>query len=229
MNIEDLSNLNIDGINIDIKNKDINININNDVNETELLNFLKDLFDLELKNSEFKFFTRLKDISDMNLLGSAIKYALTREDLRDALMLLNIINLVKIYNSLDDSFFKNKDIYVSSVEELLDLKLSIRKEIKEFSKKLSIYFISLIKSYNKVNFTPLDNHVKLPEIYSYIILSTDFLTLAGIFSTSEEFSTSECIYIDEAFKYISTLLTKNLMAIDFMDEFLRGVDNGSSR
>ena len=79
-----------------------------------------------------------------------------------------------------------------------------------------------------MSFNPLDTHIELPNIYSAIILSSDILTLSGIFSTSEPFSTSECVYIDNSFKYISSLLTKNFMTINFMDDFFKGFNDGTS-
>ena len=66
-----------------------------------------------------------------------IKGALQYDNLADPLMLLNILNLVKVYNTLDDTYFQSEDIFVNSVEELLDLKLAIVPELKEFSKFLS--------------------------------------------------------------------------------------------
>ena len=76
-----------------------------------------------------------------------IKGALQYDNLADPLMLLNILNLVKVYNTLDDTYFQSEDIFVNSVEELLDLKLAIVPELKEFSKKIAIYFFGLVKSY----------------------------------------------------------------------------------
>lgn len=201
---------------------------NNNIDKDELLSLLTQIYDIEnAENYNDVIYLNLKGLS-VDLLSEAIKYSLSREDLKNPTMILNIINLIKIYNTLDDSFFENENIYVSSIEDMLDIKLSLRNEIKAFSKKLSIYFISLFKSYNKLSFNPLDTHIELPNIYSAIILSSDILTLSGIFSTSEPFSTNECIYIDNSFKYISSLLTKNFMTINFMDDFFKGFSDGTS-
>lgn len=157
----------------------------------------------------------------------AIKYALAREDLSDPIMILNILNLIKIYNTLDDSFFENEDVYVSNIEELLDVKLALKDDLKKFIKQLSIYFISLFKSYNKTSYAPLDVHIDLPKIYETIILASDLLTLSGIFSISEPFNTNECVYINNNFKYIETLLMKNAISTSFFNAFLEE-QNGDS-
>lgn len=222
MNQELISKLNDLDLILDINDEHIRIK-----GDDNIVAKLEEIYNLE---NEYKDETIMVDLKGLpiDIISEAIKYSLTREDLRDSLMILNIFNLVKIYNTLDESFFEDKNVYVSSIENMLDIKLSLRNEIKAFSKKLSIYFISLFKSYNKLSFNPLDTHIELPNIYSTIILSSDILTLSGIFSTSEPFSTSECVYIDNSFKYISSLLTKNFMTINFMDDFFKGLNDGNS-
>ena len=69
-----------------------------------------------------------------------IKIALNCDDVTDPLMIMNIINLVKVYNTLADDYFESPDVYVNSVEELLDLKLAISKELKEFTRRISLNF-----------------------------------------------------------------------------------------
>lgn len=201
---------------------------NNNIHKDELLSLLTQIYDIENKeNYNDVIYLNLKGLS-VDLLSDAIKYSLTREDLKNPLMILNIINLIKIYNTLDDSFFENEDIYVSSIEELLDLKLSIGNELKQFIKQLSIYFVSLFKSYNKTSYSPLDNHIKLPSVYDRIFLSSDLLTLSGILSVSPTFSTDECVYIEESLLYISNIMRKNIMATGMINLFLEGLNNGNS-
>lgn len=209
----------VNGIVID-ELQPLKIRITNAILKNDMIETLGKIFDYEKDLENVNVILDLKGL-DTELLVECIKYALTREDLKDPVMILNILNLVKIYNTLDDSFFENKNIYVSSIEDMLDLKLSLRNELKSFSKQLSIYFISLFKSYNKVSYNPLDSHIQLPNIYSAIFLSSDILTLSGIFAVSETFSTENCVYIDDSFKYISNLLTKNVVALDFMNGFLK--------
>ena len=126
---------------------------------------------------------------------------------------------VILHNDVSDSwvtlerlFFNDSKIYVNSIEDLLDVKLDLTDELKGFQKQLSIYFISLFKSYNKFSYEPLDKHIELPEIYKNIILSLDILTLSGIFSVSEPFSTNECVYIDSAIIYMNELLMKGTIS-----------------
>lgn len=192
------------------------------IEKETLLDDIKLIYDFENDENAIVFMN-LKGL-DTSLIIEAIKYSLTREDLRNPYMLLNIINLIKIYNTLDDSFFQNDKIYVSSIEDLLDIKLDLTEEISKFQRQLSIYFISLFKSYNKTQYEPLDKHIDLPNIYKNIIMASDILTLSGIFSVSEPFSTSECIYINDASMYMTSLLSKGSLSVLLMNNLLGEVN-----
>lgn len=203
--------------------KKLSINVKDGIDKDALLVILKEIFDYEAETKEIVYLN-LKGLNT-SLITEAVRYSLTREDLRNPYMILNIINLIKIYNTLDDSFFENDKIYVNSIEDLLDVKLDLSEELKKFQRQLSIYFISLFKSYNKFSYEPLDKHIELPEIYKNIILSLDILTLSGIFSVSEPFSTEECIYIDSAITYMNELLMRGSLSINLLNT-LFGDKNG---
>ena len=153
----------------------------------------------------------------------AIKYAFNTPTLEDPLMQLNLYNLIKSYNNMNDEFFNSSDVYFNSVEELLDVKLALSKEIKAFIRQLSIYYMSLFKSYNKLFFTPSDEHINLPTLYKNMILTSDLLTLSGIFAKSPEFSTSDLIYIDDAYIYLTALITRSNNSMNLIDDFLNSI------
>lgn len=150
----------------------------------------------------------------------ALKHSLKNYDLKDPLLLLNILNLVKIYNDNHEDFFNNPDICINEPEELVNIKLFCRAELKAFKRQLCIYFISLFKSYNKMIYTPTDTKVVLPDSFKSIILSTDILTLSGIFSSCDKFSTEELVNVENAFQYVSSLMMKSYMNTSLLNEFL---------
>lgn len=159
-----------------------------------------------------------------------IKYAMSKEDLDDPLMIMNLYNFVKVYNTLEDSYFEAPDIYVNSVEELLDLKLAISKELKEFTRQISIYFMSLFKSYNKMVYTSADEHKPLPPLYNTIFTVSDFLTLSGIFAKTPEISTKDLVYIDNAQTVLAMLITKGANTLNGLCELFadKEVENDTS-
>ena len=207
-----------------IVNNDNEVIVSNDVGDKDILiDFLSKLYDFEKNSSD-------KGKIKLNLKGlttefkiEAFKYSLTRDDICDPYMILNMFNLIKIYNTLDDSYFSSPVIYINSIEELLDIKLELQSELKQFAKQISIYFLSLLKSYNKTSYTPLDQHQELPLLYGHIFQFSDFLTICGIFSITEPFSTEECKYIDDAFVYIKLLVEKSMISDNLLMKFIGGI------
>lgn len=210
------------------ENEFIEIRVDKYVEVMDIIPFLEKLYCLETELTELarnnvKLF--LKGV-ELETLVRVFEMSMNREDLCDPLMILNIINLIKLYNTLEDDFFDDENIYVSSIEDLLDLKLELQSSLNKFIRQLSIYFISLFKSYNKTTYTPLDTHIPLPKIYRTIFMSTDLLTLSGIFSVSEKFSTEECVYLDNAIECIIALQSKSVVSVTLLDGFLEGLFNG---
>lgn len=178
----------------------------------------------ELEDNHIQIFLDLKGLP-VETLAEIFRYAFKKEDLNDPLLILNIINLIKVYNTLDDSFFDDEYVYADDIEKFLDLKLELVDDIAEFNKKVSIYFLSLFKSYNKFVYTPMDKHYKLPTIYKNIFLSTDLLTLSGIFSDTKNFDTSECVLIEDAFLYLTSLIEKGKLSSELIEIFLKDNKN----
>lgn len=210
-----------------VVNDDNEIIVSNDIGNKEVLvDFLSKIYDFE-KNSSDKGKIKL-NLKSLNteLKIEAFRYSLTRDDICDPYMILNMFNLVKIYNTLDDSYFLSPVVYVNSIEELLDIKLELQLELKQFAKQISVYFLSLLKSYNKTSYTPLDQHQELPLLYGYIFQFSDFLTISGIFSITEPFSTDECKYIDDSYVYIKLLIEKSMMSDSLLMKFIGGINNG---
>jgi tRNA (guanine-N7-)-methyltransferase len=62
---------------------------------------------------------------------------------------------------------------------------------------------------------------KLPNVIKAIFLSTDLLTLSGIFASSEPFNTADCCYVEDSLIYVSSLLLKGSMSVNLMESFFK--------
>lgn len=162
-------------------------------------------------------------ICDTKLKSDIIKHAIKMDDLEDQLMILNILNLVKPFNTLDDTYFQAPDIYVNSIEELLDIKLNINAELKEFSKKLIMYFLGIFKSITKTVFTPAEEHVVLPNLFKTLFLLLDFTTLSTILAKCPNFSINEVTYVEDAYTYMFSLISKSNMTFNLINDFCKEV------
>lgn len=198
----------------------ITITPHSDISKEQLLEMIESVYNNELEeNIKDTYLLNFKSLNS-ELKAEVFKYAFTREDLKDPLTSLNILNIIKIYNTLDDSFFEDKNIWFNSLEDLLDLKLLIHSELKEFIKKFSIYFLSLIKSYNKMTYTPMDNNIELPQLFKTLFLSMDFMTASGIFSISKPISTDELVLVNDPMKYLTDMMVKNCIGVGLLNDFL---------
>ena len=155
-----------------------------------------------------------------------IKIALNCENVTDPLMIMNLINLVKVYNTLADDYFESPDVYVNSVEELLDLKLALSANLKEFARNIVIYFLSILKSYHKTSYNSTDSHKSLPSLYNMFFWSVDFLTLSGILAKAPEVSTKDLTFIDGAPNILMALITKSANSLVLMEQFFKDKEVG---
>lgn len=232
MNIEDLKFLEKQTcVNVTKEEDKIKIKVLDTIDLEDLNTLILELFDYENKlqpEEKNNILLILKDLS-VDKLAEVFKVALRTDNLSDPLLTLNIINLIKTYNSLSDEFFADENIYINSMEDFIDLKYEIQEELQAFIKQLSIYFISLFKSYNKLIYTPLDNHISLPIVYKNIFMATDLLTLSGIFAASPNFNTDECIYITDALEVLLLLQEKTNISTCLMNDFLKGLEDGNNK
>lgn len=161
----------------------------------------------------------IKDFSTEKLI-EIYKHLLAKDTIVNSSLILNIINLVKLYNSFDDSFFNHHLIYEKDLEQFLDIKLALKEELSAFITTLSKYWLSVIWSAHKIAYTYLDQPVVLPNLYQRIILSTDMITLSGIFSKAKPFSTAELFIVNDAYLYLSESCKKLSFADSLLNFFV---------
>lgn len=191
---------------------DNRIKVLNSIDEESLSSFLS------LATDNDDLLLDFKDLDEKKLL-IVFKYAMENVNKSSPLITLNLFNLLKTYNTMDESFFDNKDIYFKNLIQMVDVKLDLENEIKEFLKKYSMYFLSLIKCYNKLSYTPLETVTPLPKLFQVLFSMMDFGTAAGIFSRSPAINTDETLQLENAYEYLGLMLVKTGMSINFLADF----------
>lgn len=200
-----------------IENKDIDLNFDilKNVSEITFSDKIESIDIVELikkvniieNESNISITINLKPLNIQKIqeiLSLLIKY----EKLTNASIIFNIILLLKTYNTLEDDFFNNKNVYYSSLEDFLDIKNGLKYDIKELNTKLSVYFISIFKSLNKFEFSFIDNPVQIPELYTNILLSIDIFTIGGILSNNNGFSDKDMLMVKDSYGYVSEIVSK---------------------
>lgn len=213
--------------NVSIEEKDgyLYVNFNENIEESVLLDTTKSIYYYEkelFKNGKkINIIVRAKNLNTETL-EAWFKSALRDEDLCDPVMCLNIFDLIKNYNTLSEKFFENENVYINSIEQLLDIKLDLKEELSIVLTKLSIYFISLIKYVNKVNVSFGENTKKIENLYEIFLSFGDFFSLSSIVAQAKDFNMSDCIYISDSMKYLMSILEKTANGINMMEVFLKG-------
>jgi len=145
------------------------------------------------------------------------------ERLRNSTVILNIILLLKTYNTFDKDFFEHPLIFISSIDKYLDVKLDLQKEIQEINCRIGVYFMSLVKSLSKTEYTMLDSYVEMPYFFKSVFVSMDLVTISGIISTIPEDYHYKTGFIRDANTYMSVIARNYVMSDDMISEFMNNV------
>ena len=141
----------------DILKNESEISFSDSIAVNEIVDIIKKVNDIEIE-SGLNIFINLKPLN-IQKIQEILSSLLKCDRLSNASILFNIILLLKTYNTLEDEFFNNKNVYYSSLEDFLDIKNGLKSDIKELNTKLSIYFMSIFRSLNKFEFSFIDNPV----------------------------------------------------------------------
>ena len=193
-------------LNSDILKNESEISFSDSIAVNEIVDVIKKVNDIEIE-SGLTIFINLKPLN-IQKIQEILSVFLKYDELTNASILFNIILLLKTYNTLEDEFFNNKNVYYSSLEDFLDIKNGLKSNIKELNTKLSIYFMSIFRSLNKFEFSFIDNPVQIPELYKNILLSVDVFTIGGILSNNNGFTDKDMLMIKDSYGYVSEITSK---------------------
>ena len=204
-------------LNFDILKNVSEISFSDTIESIDIVELIKKINNIE-NESKISIAINLKPLN-IQKIQEILSLLLKYEKLTNASIIFNIILLLKTYNTLEDDFFNNKNVYYSSLEDFLDIKNGLKYDIKELNTRLSVYFISIFKSLNKFEFSFIDNPVQIPELYTNILLSIDIFTIGGILSNNNGFSDKDMLMIKDSYGYVSEIVSK-IKITDMMFESL---------
>lgn len=161
----------------------------------------------------------LKGLSSESLVV-IYKHLLECDSLVNSSLILNILNLIKMYNAFDDSFFAHELIHFKDLEQFLDVKLELKAALEKFINRIGVYYLSIMSSAHKTAYTYLDQPVELPYLYKRIILSSDFIILSGILSKCKALSTNELYIVKDAYMYLAECAKKMQLADALLNLFV---------
>lgn len=142
------------------------------------------------------------------------------DQVHNSTLVMNIMTLLKNYNTFDSSYFADDRIFINDIAQLLDIKLALKNEIDITSGKIANYFISLFRSANKFEYTMLDSYVDLPPFYNMVFMTYDLQSICTILGNVKQDHNYETSNIRNAHMYISHLAKTYATTSDLVESFL---------
>lgn len=156
-----------------------------------------------------------------------LKHIMKNEDVVDSFVILNIFNFIKGFNTFDNSFFESKEVYVNDMEEYLDIKYELKDELNELMRKIAVYYLSVIKSCDKIDNSD-ERMVVIPLMIQRIFYICDFYSLSVILNKIKGINIDDTYVVNNAMSFINAwsynqVVTKQVSII--MDNALNIKDN----
>lgn len=104
-----------------------------------------------------------------------IKYCLGNDILVNSSLVMNLILLIK-GSTLEDEVYKDAKVIFKDLEEYIDIKLALKKEISDFEENVLKYYFGAFKS---LSVKLPDGKIEIPPLYKAV------LTVADIYMTSK--------------------------------------------
>lgn len=191
-----------------------------DVNadKDELIQNIKDIFEYENETEVIpEIVIDLKGLP-IDVIIHVMKYCFECENIRNSSILMNMFTIISGYNSLDEQFFNDKRIYISSLEEYLEIKMNCKDELKKFATNLTKYFLSCIKSSSKLEYTYLDDVIEIPTTYERILRNSSILQLSAIMQKAEPINTEDLYVIANATLYVNSIALHSAMSYKMLEQ-----------
>lgn len=194
---------------------EFSVEFSNDLTDEALCELVTEVLDFEEANKEKKIVFNFKSLTTEHL-TEVYRLVLKRKTLKNESIILNINILINGYNTLDDSLFAMKEIYVNGVEDLIDIKLDLADEIQTFQTELTKWFLASLKSMHRVEFTYLDTVEDVPPVFVKVMMASNFLTMSQVFSKASPINTSELPLVKGAYPFIASMASTSAIADGFI-------------
>ena len=136
-------------------------------------------------------------------------------------LIINVMSLIKQYNTFNDEFFSDDRIFFDSIEQFLDTKIALQDEMQQISNLIANYFISIFRSINKTEYTVLDSYEEMPDFFKSVFLASDLVTLSSILAVVPKDYMFNLKFIKGAHLYVSQIIQRYQLASTLMDNFFR--------
>ena len=182
----------------------------------------------DAKKDYFEFFNAIPgdeivDMSDASYEDKIrfLQYCMGYKDLINTALLTNIALLV-FGTKIDDDSFTDTRIIFSSLEEYVDAKYDLKKEIDEYGKGLILNYLAALKSYSVI--LP-DGKMIIPGSYKAILIAATTKDVSKLMNRYT-FDTKELPLVFDADEIVDSFVYTDCRPIrDFVDFIMDGLKN----
>lgn len=187
------------------------------ITKEPLLEALHTIYKYE-KENKMSFELHLKEIN-FELKKEVILDFISDETNCNVGLVLSTFNLIKGFNTFDDGFFEHPQVIFNNIEEFLDAKIYMNRELQYLIKQLTFYYLSIIRSCGIVYEGTVDDTtlVYVPTLYSLMLNIGDFITLANVFEKAPDMSFEDLARIENARDYVLTWANKFTMSLNLSE------------
>ena len=182
-----------------------------------ILSIEESAYDIKnLQGPTFKL--NFKNQSVSNLID-IFSFAMDREKMVNTRMILNLQVFINGYSTFDDSLFESPEIFISKIENVLDIKLALIDKLKAFNTQIAYWFLACLKSMHKVEYTAIDPVVTLPPLFKRILFSSNLLNLSSIIQKANNIQTKDLPLVEDSFPVVMELATNSALANNMIQSF----------
>lgn len=192
-----------------LKNLDV-LKLSNTLTTDQIIFVFQNVFVIETSDISLNIKIQIKNLPTEQLI-KFYQHFMQYDNIkntRNVSLLLNLLNILKNYNTFSDSFFNNDDVYINNIEQFLDLKTALHDEIQSLANVIATFYLSIIKSMTKNEYTMLDEYVDMPQFMHAFYSVVDLCTLSGILTQCSNTFQVNTIFIKNA-KIYENRLTRN--------------------
>ncbi len=138
------------------------------------------MFQVENLNDDFFKDLNEEEVLDVKELSTedkvlCFKYFLTTDIITNISVISNIYLLINGVSSIDDDTINDNRIFFNSLEEYVDVKLQIRKEIDQFNIRLLEYYLGIIEGLD-VNLDELKMHIPNTHFNTMALVTANLIS-----------------------------------------------------
>lgn len=138
-----------------------------------------------------------------------LKYCMSNEILINSSLVTNLILMIK-GSTLEDSVYEDAKVIFKDLEEYIDIKLALKKEISDFEENVLKYYFGAFKS---LSIKLPDGKIEIPPLYKAVLTVADIYMISKLLNKHKlDFDSLPLVYegdiILQAVNFQNPLITE---------------------